>query len=266
MDIKIVSWNVAGLRAIIKKNDFDLFINNPDNNFDIICLQETKCEEYEVNLPEYVISKYPYRYWKSCDGSTQRKGLNGVTIWSKYQPEIVFNDYNFDNEGRLIIIKFEKYILINVYTPNSQKYENERYFYRKLWNEVIIKLLTEYNLFQEYPIIFCGDFNVANEDIDIIKPTVKKNKLPGFFDIEREQFKLLLNSCKLIDIFRYFNPDIQKFTYWSNFLKQERSHSNGWRIDYFLCSENIINNIKLIDILIDVKGSDHCPLYIILNI
>ena len=264
MDYKIASWNVAGLRAMIKKPEFEDFIKNQENNFSIICLQETKCEEKQIKLPEYVNSLYPFKFWKSCDGSTQRKGLNGVCIMSKIQPLKIINNYEFDNEGRLLILEFEKFRLINVYTPNSQKFENERYYFRESWNSLIIELLN--SLGNNLPTIFCGDFNVANENIDIVNPKQKINKVPGFFNNEREHFKLLLNSCNLIDTFRYKYPNIQQFTYWSNFLKQERSHLNGWRIDYFLCSTSLIENIKESNMLINIKGSDHCPLFITLTI
>ena len=263
MDYKIVSWNVAGLRAMVKKPEFEQFINNPDNDFTIICLQETKCEESQVKLPDYVTLKYPYRYWRSCDGTTQRKGLNGVAIWSKIQPREIITSYEFDNEGRLQIVEFDKFRLINVYTPNSQKFQNERYYYREAWDKVIIDLLRTMN--NSYPTIFCGDYNVANEPIDIVAPKQKLNKVPGFFDNEREQFKSLLQKCNLVDTFRTMYPEKQQFTYWSNFLKQERSHSNGWRIDYFLCSQEIITNILESNMMMEVKGSDHCPLFIILS-
>ena len=256
MNINIASWNVAGFRACIKKPEFQEFI---EKEFTIICLQETKCEESQVKLPDYIIEKYPYRYWKSCDGTTQRKGLNGVAIWSKIEPAGIYNNYKFDNEGRLLIIDFDKFRLINVYTPNSQKFENERYYYRELWNKTIIELIKS---FKNIPIIFCGDFNVAHNDIDIVNPKQKINKCPGYFNNERTQFTDLLQSCELVDTFRCLNENNQKFTYWSNFLKQERNHSNGWRIDYFLCSNNIIDKIIISDMLINIKGSDHCPLFL----
>lgn len=259
MNYSIASWNVAGLRAILKKEIFHEFIDNKD--YDIICFQETKCKESEAILTDKIKEKYPYMYWRSCDGSTQRKGLNGVSIWSKIKPYVVIEEYEFDNEGRLIILEYNKFILINVYTPNSQKLHNERYYFREKWNNLIIDLLIKLNKINK-PYIFCGDFNVANEFIDINNPKTKINKVAGFFDNERNDFKKLLNTCNLIDTFRYFNKDNQKSTYWSHFLKQERSNTNGWRIDYFLCSNSIIKNIKNSDMLMDIYGSDHCPLYI----
>ena len=259
MNYSIASWNVAGLRAILKKEIFEEFIFT--NNYDIICFQETKCKENEVVLNNKIQEKYPYRYWRSCDGSTQRKGLNGVSIWSKIKPDVIIEEYEFDNEGRLLILEYSKFILINVYTPNSQKLNNERYFFREKWNNLIIELLIKLNKINK-PYIFCGDFNVANEFIDISNPKIKINKLAGFFDNERDDFKRLLNICDLIDTFRYYNKDVQKSSYWSYFLKQERSNINGWRIDYFLCSKSIITNIKKSDMLMNIHGSDHCPIYI----
>lgn len=261
MNYKIVSWNVAGLRAMLKKDSFHEFMQNPENDFTIICLQETKCESNQAPLPQYIIDKYPYRYWKHCDGKSQRKGLNGVTIWSKIMPLAVFdNDIDFDNEGRFLVMDFEHFKLINVYTPNSQTLNSERYGFRQVWNNTIIDYISTVQ--NGKPIIFCGDFNVCNESIDVVDMKSKINKYPGCFDIEREQFKKLLSDCNLIDTFRYLNPEIPKFTYWSNFLKQPRDNQNGWRIDYFLCSPEILKNIKISDTRMDVKGSDHCPLYI----
>lgn len=259
MNYKIVSWNVAGLRAMLKKDSFHEFMQHPDNDYTIISLQETKCESHQAPLPQYIIDKYPHRYWKHCDGKSQRKGLNGVTIWSKIMPLDVL-DIDFDNEGRFLVMDFEHFKLINVYTPNSQQFENERYYFRQAWNNTIINYIS--TIQNNKPIIFCGDFNVCNETIDVVDMKSKINKYPGCFDIEREQFKELLKKCNLIDTFRHLNPELQKFTYWSNFLKQPRSNENGWRIDYFLCSPEIIKNIKVSDTRMDVKGSDHCPIYI----
>ena len=256
MNYKIVSWNVAGLRAVLKKDSFLDFIKN--NDHDIICFQETKCEKQQVTLPDFIKEKYEYTFWKSCDGTTQRKGLNGVSIWSKVKPLNVNYNCEFDNEGRLLILEYEKFILVNVYTPNSQKYQNDRYYYRELWNKLIMNYMKNLN---NKPIIFCGDFNVANEFIDIANPKAKVNKVPGFFNNEREQFKIMLQENDMIDSFRYFSKD-QESTYWSNFLKQERSKVNGWRIDYFLCSKSIIDNVKKSIILKDILGSDHCPIYL----
>lgn len=275
--MQIVSYNVAGLRAHIKKPEFHMFINaNTDTSvadsfigkFDIICLQETKAEEKQVVLPEYITTYYPYRYWNSTKGTTQRKGFSGVTIWSHVKPNLLnlvpmFPE--FDEEGRIICMEFEKFILVNVYVPNSQKFENERYYFREKWNAQFQEYIS--NLQKIKDVIICGDMNVAHLDIDISNPKAKKNKVPGFFDNERTYFAYLLETNSLIDVFRILNPLKQKSTYWSNFLKTERSKENGWGIDYFLISQKLFETNIITDchIHMDVKGSDHCPISISIN-
>ena len=260
--MKIISYNVAGLRAILKKSQFEEFILNKQNNIDILCLQETKAEELQVKLNENILKKYPYRYWNSSKGISQRKGLSGVSIWCT-SPPISNKQYPlWDEEGRILTLEFEEFLLVNVYVPNSQKFDCERYHFRISWNFKFINYINDLKL--NYPnkeIIIAGDMNVSHLDIDICNPKQKKNKVAGFFDIEREDFSKLLNMCLLKDIFRIFNPIKQKSTYWSNFLKAERNENNGWGIDYFLCSEKLITSqkIKYCNILLEIKGSDHCP-------
>jgi exodeoxyribonuclease-3 len=276
--MQIVSYNVAGLRAHIKKSEFHMFINANTSvvdtsvvdsfvgKFDIICLQETKAEEKQVVLPEYITTHYPYRYWNSTKGTTQRKGFSGVTIWSRIKPlNLVPMFPEFDEEGRIVCMEFEKFILVNVYVPNSQKFENERYYFREKWNAQFREYIS--NLQKIKDVIICGDMNVAHLDIDISNPKAKKNKVPGFFDIERTDFAYLLEMNSLIDVFRTLNPLKQKSTYWSNFLKTKRSIENGWGIDYFLISQKLFETNIITDcrIHMDVKGSDHCPISISIN-
>ena len=261
--MKVVSYNVAGIRAMLKKPEFENYIFN--NNIDILCIQETKAEENQVQLNENVIEKFKYRYWNSTKGITQRKGLSGVSIWCTSPPINIIGYPEWDNEGRILTLEFEDFILINVYVPNSQKFDCERYHFRINWNKNFTDYITiikeKYN---NKDIIICGDMNVAHLDIDICNPKIKKNKVAGFFDMERIDFSYLLEMLDLIDVFRNFNPNKQKSTYWSNFLKSERKQSNGWGIDYFLTSKNFINNnIKECNILMDIKGSDHCPIELI---
>lgn len=259
--MKIVSWNVAGLRARIKNGHIHNFISKYD--IDILCIQETKAEEKQVTLDSIIQTKYPYRYWNSSQGLTQRKGFSGTTIWSNIQPIQQINSPEFDFEGRTVVLEFESFILINVYTPNSQSLESERFKYRLNWDNNFRTYFTNLNNIK--PTIVCGDFNVAHNDIDIVKPKTKKNKIAGFLDKERENFDIHLVKYNYIDIFRFMNPDTIKYTYWSNFLKSERSNSNGWRIDYFIIPKNIISHIMSCDTLIDILGSDHCPIYIDVN-
>ena len=262
--MNIVSWNVSGIRAIIKKNEFYNFIKKTMP--DIICLQETKALESEVVLSDEFKEQYPYRYWNSTKGTTQRKGFSGVTIWSRIKPlNLVPMFPEFDEEGRIICMEFEKFILVNVYVPNSQKFENERYYFREKWNTQFQEYIS--NLQKIKDVIICGDMNVAHLDIDISNPKAKKNKVPGFFDIERTDFAYLLEMNSLIDVFRTLNPLKQKSTYWSNFSKTKRSKENGWGIDYFLISQKLFetNIITVCRIHMDVKGSDHCPISISMN-
>ena len=259
--MKIVSWNVAGLRAMLKKDSFHEFINAPENNFDIICLQETKCEEGQAILTDDIIKKYPFRYWNSTDGISQRKGLSGTTIWSKTEPIRHIDTTEFDREGRLVVLEFDKFIIVNVYVPNSQALDSERYRFREVFNETLIEYLSHLRIIKS--LIVCGDFNVAHNDI--VTPKQKRNRVPGFFDNEREAFdKLLTSGPGYIDCFRHLQPTQQKSTYWSNFLKSSRSNLNGWRIDYFVVSRDLVDSeiIKNCDIMMGIYGSDHCPLYI----
>ena len=208
-----------------------------------------------------------HRYWNSSDGTTQRKGLSGTCIWCSYPPIKKIENADFDNEGRIIALEFEKFILVNVYVPNSQAYDCERYKFREEWNTKFGIYLKQIHLKFKKELIVCGDMNVAHLDIDICNPKSKKNKVPGFFDNERLDFGYLLETYNLVDVFRSKNPELQMSSYWSNFLKAPRKNNNGWRIDYFLVSRKlfesgVISNIK---ILMDIMGSDHCPLQLTLE-
>jgi len=260
--MKLVSFNVAGLRAILKKPEFESFIKD---SYDIICLQEIKVEERQLVLPDFLSDIYKYRYYNSTKGTTQRKGLSGVSIMSKIAPLKLLEFPDFDEEGRIIGLEFNEFILINVYVPNSQKLENVRYYFRENWNLKFSTYIGELKEMYKKELIICGDFNVANLDIDICNPKQKLNKVPGFFNNEREAFKNLLSLNNLIDIYRKLNPNQQKSTYWSNFLKAERSQKNGWGLDYFLLTENIVNKTIGCEILMNIKGSDHCPMLLELN-
>jgi exodeoxyribonuclease-3 len=261
MTNSIVSWNVAGLRAMLKKDNLYKIIHEKD--FDIICLQETKATESQVELTDKLKETYPHRYWNSTDGTTQRKGLSGTTIWCKSPPIKHMATPVFDVEGRIVAIEFEKYILVNVYVPNSQKQDSHRFNFRREWNEKFLNYLTDLKTIKN--VIVCGDLNVSHLDLDISKPKTKKNKVPGFFDFERTDVGSLIKTLDFVDVYRYKNPEARKSTYWSNFLKDIRRAENGWGIDYFLISRELFeaNERIYIEILSDVYGSDHCP--IVLN-
>tara|TARA_Y100000389_G_C17397182_1_gene483227 strand:+ start:383 stop:1174 length:792 start_codon:yes stop_codon:yes gene_type:complete len=263
--MKIISYNVAGLRAILKKPDFEEFINN-DSNYDILCLQETKAEEHQVKIPEYINNKYKYYYWNSTKGITQRKGLSGVSIWCMSPPVNNLGCPDFDEEGRILTLEFEKFILTNVYVPNSQDFDTNRYHFREKWNDDFKSYINNLKNNHNKEIIVCGDFNVAHLDLDINNPKSKKNKVAGFFDNERTDFAYLLETNDLIDVFRNKYPKYQKSTYWSNFSKCRRTKENGWGIDYFLTTNNLISKVNDISIMKHIKGSDHCPILLDLTI
>lgn len=273
----IFSWNVAGLRARLKPEEGytsslmrALFSQVSDcghgyKYFDFVCLQETKCCETDVKLPCEIKIRYPYRFWNSSRGTTQRKGFSGTTIWCSRPPIRKLDTPDFDEEGRIVALEFKNFILVNVYVPNSQTFESDRYHFRHEWNEKFYLYIEEIKKCKE--VIICGDLNVAHQDIDITNPKQKKNKVAGFYNLERCDFESLLQSSKLVDVFRKFNANEQVSTYWSNFLKSERKKDNGWRIDYFLMSQELFdkNCVETIKIFMDILGSDHCPVVLKLN-
>jgi exodeoxyribonuclease III len=277
MSLSIFSWNVAGLRARVKSDEnlnnnlsralFPKINENGENkNYDIVCLQETKCTEEQVLLPNDIIINFPYRYWNSTDGTSQRKGLSGTCIWCVSPPIRALNTPDFDVEGRIVAVELEKFILVNVYVPNSQKLDSDRFKFREQWNTKFMNYISE--LQKEKNVIICGDMNVAHLDIDISNPKSKKNTVAGFFDFERFDFAYMIETLDLIDVFRSLNPTKQKSTYWSNFMKAKRKNSNGWGIDYFLLSKELFESDKNINQTIEneILGSDHCPIILNINV
>ena len=257
--MKIVSWNVAGIRAMLKKGHLDKFI--AENDFDIICLQETKAEEEQVQLSQGITTKYPYRFWHSTRGTTQRKGLSGTTIWCKEKPICRIDAPEIDEEGRITTLEFEKFVVVCVYTPNSQGLNTTRYDFRTgEWHQNFIKYITL--LKQRKATIICGDLNVAHNEIDLHNPK-QHHKCAGFLELEREQFQNYLD-IGYIDTFRHLNPNMEeKYTYWNQLNAKNRQNNSGWRIDYCLLSEPSL--LKDADIMAEVYGSDHCPVYLELN-
>ena len=272
----IVSWNVAGLRAMLKKGNLQELLETRD--FDIVCLQETKAEEHQVKLPDEITTKYPYRFWNSTRGTTQRKGLSGTTIWSKNKPLKQIPPPEIDEEGRITTLEYDNFIICCVYTPNSQKIETPRFEFRtKKWDQEFRKYIIALKNIK--PTIVTGDFNVAHLDIDINNVKRNKNKAPGFYDDERTQFQEHLDSG-FIDVFRHFHPTQEgAYTYWNQLRPANRENNVGWRIDYFLsggessrcaypqtpeltASGATASPIKDCGMLPDVYGSDHCPLYL----
>ncbi|MBC2723628.1 exodeoxyribonuclease III [Desulfosporosinus sp.] len=244
--MKLISWNVNGIRACVKKGFLD-FIQK--ENADIVCLQETKVQEDQIpfNLDGY------YQYWNSA----QKKGYSGTAIFSKIEPvNIVFGmgKEEHDKEGRLITLEFEKYYVVTVYAPNSQR-GLARLDYRMQWEDDFLNYLKD--LESTKPVIFCGDLNVAHQEIDLKNPSSNR-KNAGFTQEERNKFNEVLRKG-FIDTFRFFYPDrTEAYTWWS-YMFNARANNAGWRIDYVCVSEGLKNQLKRAVIYNDILGSDHCP-------
>jgi exodeoxyribonuclease-3 len=275
--MKIISFNINGLRAINKKNINGKQIKNNEDNVityiinnykpDILILQEIKCAKCNINELDNYIQEYPYIY---MNNSIIKKGYSGICILSKIKPlNIYYNfenydvlDYDFINEGRIICLEFKKIFIIACYVPNS-KLKLERLEQRiNIWGLLIKKYITILN--KKKPVIYCGDLNVAHQDIDIY--SIKGHSTaPGFTFEERNDLNILLKECNLIDSFRYLYPDEIKFSYWSN-LGRARINNKGWRIDYFLISKRMREKIIESNILDYIYGSDHAPILLELKI
>jgi len=248
--MKIISWNINGVRAITKKDFFEDFSKlNPD----IICFQETKAQDDEVKTALSKITQYHQFY-----NSAERKGYSGVAVLSKKEPVAVTYDMGVaehDNEGRVICLEFETFFLVNVYVPNSGQ-QLERLDYRKTWDDDFRSYLI--NLKKSKPVILCGDLNVAHRPIDLKNDKANYNKTAGYTQIEIDGLDNLLNAG-FVDTYRHFHPDSVAYTYWSYRFKA-RERNSGWRIDYFLVSEPLLEKIKTVAILSEYYGSDHCPI------
>ena len=246
--MKIISWNVAGLRACLKKG-FDEFFYTADA--DIYCLQEVKALEEQIDFE-------PDGYHLYINPA-EKKGYSGTLIWTCYEPLSVTYGLGIpehDHEGRVITLEFEEFYLVNQYVPNA-KDDLSRLDYRMTWEDALRNYLKE--LEKKKPVVMCGDLNVAHQEIDI------KNAKPnmghaGFTNEERAKFTELLNSG-FIDTYRYYNPDKIEYTGWSYF-RNARATNAGWRIDYFVVSKSIIDKVTNTHIYTDVYGSDHCPISI----
>ena len=248
--MKIVSWNVNGIRAVIKKGFLDFLA---DINPDIICIQETKANPEQVELE---LNDYPYKFWNSAI----KKGYSGTAIFSKIKPINIDYDLNIkkhDTEGRIICFELENYYLVTVYTPNSKRDLSRLSYREKEWDVDFLKYIKEKE--KEKPVIFCGDLNVAHKEIDLKNPKTNKRNA-GFTEEERRGFDNYIESG-FVDTFRMFNNEAGHYTWWS-YMFNARTKNIGWRIDYFCVSQAIKNKIKKSIILPDVMGSDHAPILI----
>ncbi|MBQ4109292.1 MAG: exodeoxyribonuclease III [Clostridia bacterium] len=247
--MKLISWNVNGIRACLQKG-FEEYFHNSDA--DIFCIQETKMQEGQA---EVACDGY-YQYWNSAE----KKGYSGTAVFSKDKPLSV--KYGIDkeehsHEGRAITLEFENYYLVNLYVPNAQN-ELKRLDYRMTWEDDLRNYVN--NLKQSKPVVICGDMNVAHEEIDLKNPKTNRGNA-GFSDEERAKMTELLNSG-FTDSFRYLYPDKTEIYSWWSYRFKAREKNAGWRIDYFIVSDDIKEKIKAAEIHTNILGSDHCPVYL----
>ncbi|MEK3886762.1 exodeoxyribonuclease III [Bacillus sp. FSL K6-3431] len=244
--MKLVSWNVNGIRACVKKGFLDYF---HEVNADIFCLQETKCQEgqIELNLDGY------YQYWNSA----VKKGYSGTAVFTKKKPLSVKYGVGLaeeEIEGRIITLEYEGFYLVNVYTPNAQR-DLARLGYRLSWEDELLGYIKE--LDQIKPVVYCGDLNVAHQDIDLRNAKSNQGN-SGVTKEERGKMTHLLEQG-FIDSYRYFYPEREGVYSWWSYMSKVRERNIGWRIDYFIVSERLANNLVDAQIHCDIMGSDHCP-------
>ena len=251
--MKLISCNVNGIRACINKG-FKDFFNEIDA--DIFCIQETKCQKDQIDL-EF---KGYTSYWNSAE----KKGYSGTAIFTKQKPISVTYGIGIeehDKEGRVITLEFEKFYMINIYTPNSKR-ELERLEYRQIWEDEIRKYMLKLN--ENKPVIMCGDLNVAHKEIDLKNPKTNRHNA-GFTDEERNKMTELLDAG-FVDTFRVLYPEKENAYSWWSYMGHAREKNVGWRIDYFIVSKSIENCIKEAKIHSEILGSDHCPVELEIDI
>lgn len=244
--MKLISWNVNGIRACVKKGFLDFF---KETDADIFCLQETKLQEGQIELE---LEGY-HQYWNYAE----RKGYSGTAIFTKQEPLSVSYGLGIeehDHEGRVITLEFDNFYMVTVYTPNS-KNELLRLNYRMVWEDEFRSYLLRLN--ETKPVIVCGDLNVAHQEIDLKNPKTNQ-KNAGFTIEERTKMSTLLDSG-FIDTFRFFYPELEGAYSWWSYRFNARKNNAGWRIDYFLTSQELKENLKDAKIHSDILGSDHCP-------
>ena len=250
--MKLISWNVNGIRACLTKGFEERF---QELDADIFYLQETKCQQGQVklDLPGY------YQYWNYAN----RKGYSGTAVFTKKEPLSVFYGMGIeehDKEGRVITLEFDDFYMVTVYTPNSQS-ELRRLEYRMQWEKDFLSYLL--NLQEKKPVIVCGDLNVAHKDIDLKNPKTNRNN-PGFTDEERACFSTMMESG-FVDTFRHFYPELEGAYSWWSYRFKAREKNAGWRIDYFLVSPSLASKLDDAKIHSEIMGSDHCPIELTIN-
>ncbi|MBD3318637.1 exodeoxyribonuclease III [Candidatus Woesearchaeota archaeon] len=248
--MKLISWNVNGIRAVLKKGFLDFIKEEAP---DILCIQETKArpEQVTLELPGY------HQFWHWAD----KKGYSGTAIFTTQKPLTVKKGIGIhEGEGRVLTAEFEHHYLVNVYTPNAQ-HGLTRLDLRQSWDVAFLHYITQ--LEKKKPVIFCGDLNVAHQEIDLARPKDNRGN-PGFTDEERNGFSNIINAG-FIDTFRHFTKEPGQYTWWS-FRSNARARNIGWRIDYFCVSPQVKNKLQRATIHSDVHGSDHCPISIELDL
>ena len=250
--MKFISWNVNGIRACLKKGFMDYF---DEMDADFFCIQETKCQagQVELTLPGY------HQFWNYAE----RKGYSGTAIFTKHEPLSVkygVGEMNTQEEGRIITLEYENYYLVNVYTPNSKR-DLTRLEYRVVWEDELRAYLQSLDNIK--PVIYCGDLNVAHEEIDLKNPKANIGN-SGFTDEERGRMTRLLNSG-FVDSFRYLYPELTDHYTWWSYMNKVRERNIGWRIDYFILSNRLQEKILKAEIHSNILGSDHCPIILEMN-
>ena len=255
--MKLVSWNVNGLRAAMQKG-FKEFFKQADS--DIFCIQETKMQEDQIDIEIESVFQGYYCYWNS----EIKKGYSGTAVFTKEKPMNVIygiGKEEHDQEGRVITLEFKDFYLVNCYTPNSKR-ELERLEYRMMWEDEMRNYLLTLDKIK--PVIYCGDFNVAHEEIDLKNPKTN-HRNAGFTDEERGKMTELL-TAGFTDSFRFLYPTKENCYTWWSYMFHAREKNVGWRIDYFIVSKSIENKIEESTIYADVMGSDHCPVGLLVSV
>lgn len=250
--MKMISWNVNGLRACVNKNFMDFFNKE---NADIFSVQETKLQQGQIKLE---LNGYN-QYWNYAE----KKGYSGTAIFTKKEPISVkygMGIEEHDKEGRIITLEYEEFFLVTVYTPNSQT-ELARLSYRMEWEDAFLSYMKQ--LEEDKPVIFCGDLNVAHKEIDLKNPKTNR-KNAGFTDEERKKFDTIVKNG-FIDTFRYFHPEKEGIYSWWSYRFKAREKNAGWRIDYFCVSEELKDRLVSANIHTEILGSDHCPVELIIK-